>query len=432
MKASIQKSIRIWNRSRAYRRGLFSAAVCALATGLPALPVAAQDVVAQDAVAAQLRAVTLQLNTSTMWDNNVFRLPDSAPDPQLLTFGIPGKSDRITTTTLGLSIDKAYAQQQFKLDVSRVGTRYAKFTSLNRDSSAYNGAWLWTLTPHLSGTLSANRAESLVPFTDLTTPVPITRVINNRTFSLDGWMFGGWHVLAGAVNTTQQTSQVFLAQPNYNTNSAELGLEYAAASGSSITATSRTTRGNNPNQGIDLVNFFDNGYTLKESELKTTWMMSGKSTLNGRLARDNYHYANIQQRDFSGTNGELSYVWAVDGRLMFNFSASRKVMPWTADTQASYKVDDRVSFSPALQLGNTITVRMNAYRVISDYLGAVAPLIGPPRRDTLRGAQLAVDWSPPMRHLRLTGSVQRDQRSSNVAGLDFDDTIGMLSASLTF
>ena len=75
---------------------------------------------------------------------------------------------------------------------------------------------------------------------------------------------------------------------------------------------------------------------------------------------------------------------------------------------------------------------MLAYRLINDFRGPVAPLTGPSRRDTLRSAQLAVDWSPPMRNLRLTGSVQRDRRSSNAAGLDFDDTIAMLSASLTF
>ena len=366
-----------------------------------------------------------------MWDTNVFRVPDSAPDPQL-ALGISGKSDRITTTTVGLNFDKAYAQQRFLLDVSQTASRYARFTSLNTDAFQYHGAWQWSLSPRITGTLSADRAKSLIPFTDLTSPQPNVRVTDTRTLNLDGWMFGGWHVLAGAVNATQQTSQVFLAQPNYNTNSAELGLKYAAASGSSITATSRSTRGNNPNQGLDLVNLIDNGYTLKESELKTTWMLSGKSTLNGRLARDDYHYSNIQQRDFSGTNGEISYVWAVDGRLQCNFSAGRNVMPWTADTQASYRVDDRYSFAPSLQIGNTVVVRMAAYRLVSDFLGPTAPLTGRPRRDTERSAQLAVDWSPPMRHLRLTGSVQRDQRRSNAVGYDFDDTTAMLSASLTF
>lgn len=375
----------------------------------------------------------LRLNTSVMWDANVFRLPDSAPDPQLAR-GIPGKSDRITTTMVGLNIDKAYAQQRFQLDVSQTATRYAKFALLDQDAFQYDGAWLWSLSPSISGKLSADHAESLIPFTDLTLPVPNFRVTDTRTFNLDGWMFGGWHVLAGAVNTASKTSQVFLAQPSYNSNSGELGLKYVARSGNSITATTRSTRGtnNNPGQVVDLVNFIDSEFRLRENELKTTWMISGKSTLNGRLSRLDRRNEHLPQRDFSGTTGELGYIWAVDGRLLLDFSASRNILPWTADTQASYRVDDKLSFTPSLRISERITLRMSAYRLASDFRGPIAPLTGPPRRDTLSSAQLAVDWSPPMRNLRLTGSLQRDRRSSTAAGLDFGDTIAMLSASLIF
>ena len=373
----------------------------------------------------------LRLNTSIMWDANVFRVPDSAPDPQLAR-GIPGKSDRITTTTVGLLIDKAYAQQRFQLDVSQTAIRNANFTFLNHDPFQYHGAWLWSLSPRISGTLSADHAESLIPFTDLTSPERNVRVTDTRTFNLDGWMFGGWHVLVGAVNTESKNSEVFLAEPSYNTNAGEVGLKYVAESGNSIAATTRSTRGNNPAQGPDPVNLIDNEFSVRESELKTAWMISGKSTLNGRLARLDRHNEHLPQRDFSGTTGELSYIWAVDGRLLLNFSASRNILPWTADTQASYRIDDRFSFTPSLRISERITVRMLAYRLVNDFRGPVAPLTGPSRRDTLRSAQLAVDWSPPMRNLRLTGSVQRDRRSSNAAGLDFDDTIAMLSAWLTF
>jgi exopolysaccharide biosynthesis operon protein EpsL len=420
MQESAPKSARIRNRSRIVCRGFFPAAVCALAAALLAQPVAAQD-----------RPITLRLNTSIMWDANVFRVPDSAPDPQLAQ-GIPGKSDRIATTTLGLRIDKAYAQQRFELDASQTATRYANFTSLDRDAFQYHGAWLWSLSPRITGTLSADRAESLIPFTDLTTPVPNVRVTDTQTFNLDGWMFGGWHVLAGAINTDVKTSQVFLAQPSYNTNAAEVGLKYVARSGNSITAITRSTRGTNPGQAVDPVNFIDNEFTVHENELKAAWKVSGKSTLNGRLARLERRNEHLPQRDFSGTTGELGYIRAVDGKLLLNFSASRNILPWTEDTQASYRIDDKLSFAPSLQIGERITLRMSAYRLVSDFRGPVAPLTGPSRRDTLRSAQLALDWSPPVRNLLLTGSVQRERRSSNTAGLDFEDTIAMLSASLAF
>jgi hypothetical protein len=163
-------------------------------------------------------------------------------------------------------------------------------------------------------------------------------------------------------------------------------------------------------------------------------MTSGRSTLNGRLARLDRRNEGLSQRDFSGTSGEIGYIWTVDGRLLYTFSLSRNLLPWTADTQASFRVDDRFSFSPSLQISERVAIRLAVYRIVSDFRGAIAPLTGPPRRDITRSAQLAIDWSPPTRNnnLRFTGSVQRDRRSSNAAGLDFDDTIAMLTAALTF
>lgn len=421
--APILVSVRNRKWSRVIHCGAFPAAVYALAAALLAQPVAAQD-----------RPVTLRLSTSILWDANVFRVADSAPDPQLAQ-GIPGKSDRVTTTTLGLRVDKAYAQQRFQLDASQTATRYSKFTLLNLDAFQYHGAWLWTLSPRITGTLSADHAQSLIPFTDLTSPQRNVRVTDTRTLNVDGWMFGGWHVLVGAVNTDVKTSQVFLAQPSYNTDAGEAGLKYVAQSGNSVAATARSIRGTNTNlsQGLDQVNFIADEFRVQERELIATWTTSGKSTLNGRLTRTNRYNQGLAQRDFSGTNSDLSYVWAVDGRLTYNFSAGRSILPWTADTQASYRVDDRFSFSPSLRISDSTTVRMSAYRLVSDFRGPIVPLAGPARRDDLRSVQFAVDWSPPMRrrNVLLTGSVQRDRRSSN-AGFDFDDTIAMLSASLTF
>lgn len=410
--------------NRLIRRGFFPAAVCMwmLAAALLPQPAAAQD-----------RPIALRLNTSIMWDANLFRVPNSFPDPQLAR-GISGKSDRISTTTLALLVDKSYAQQHFQLDASQTANRHDTFTFLNTDAFQYHGAWSWRLGTRVSGTLSASHAESLIPFTDLTSSQRNVRVTDNRTFNLDGWLFGGWHLLASAVNADTKTSQVFLAQPSSNTNTAELGLKYAARSGSSVTATTRATRGkNNLGQGLDLVNAIASEFRVQENELKATWLISGRSTLNGRLSRRDRHEQGLAQRDFSATNGELSYIWLGHGGQQLNLSASRNLMPWTADTQASYKVDDRLSVTQSLQLSDRITLSVSAYRLVSDYLGPIVPLTGPPRRDVMRSAHLALNWSPPVvRNLQLTGSIQRDQRSSNAAGLDFEDTIAMLTASMKF
>jgi exopolysaccharide biosynthesis operon protein EpsL len=415
------------NRSRGVC-GFYPLTVFALVVALLAQPVSAQVFSTDD----RPIPVKLRLNTSIMWDANLFRLPNSAPDPQLAR-GIPGKSDRIATTSVALLVDKVYAQQRFQLDASQTAKRNDTFTNLNTDAFQYHGAWLWSLTPRISGSLSASHAESLIPFTDLTSTERNVRITNNRSFNVDNWIFGGWHLLAGAVNTETKTSAVFLAQPGASTNAGNLGLKYAAASGNSITATRRLTSGtNNLGATPNPASFIAREFRFQESELMTTWKISGKSTLNGRLTRQDRQNQGLSQRDFSATNGELGYIWAGHGGQQLNLSASRSVLPWTADTQASYKVDDRLSLTQSLPIGNRLTLSMSAYRLVSDFLGPIVPLTGPPRRDTLRSAQIALVWSPPMRDLQFSGSVQRDQRSSNAAGINYEDTVAMLNAALTF
>jgi exopolysaccharide biosynthesis operon protein EpsL len=426
MKGSASDLARVRTQLRAVCRRLFPAVLCALATGLSLQPAAAQG-----------RLVTLRLDASTMWDSNVYRVPDSAPDP-LLAQGITGKSDRISTTTFGLVIDKAYAQQRLQLDVSQTARRYANFTTLNTDALQYRGAWLWSLSPRISGTLSADRAENLVPFADQTSTLrptqPNLRVTNTRNFNLDGWLFGGWHAVLGAINTESRTSQVFLAQPGYSSNTGELGLKYIATSGSSITATTRSTRGRNiyVGDGLEVGNLPKDEFSMRETEVMAKWMISGKSNLNGRLTQVARSYEFLGHRDFSGTSGELGYLWEVDGRLQYSLTASRKILPWTTGLEASYRIDDSFAFAPSLRIGESIMMSMVVSRTESDFQGPLFPLTGPPRHDSLNIGGLSVIWSPPVRHLKLSASVQRERRTSNAIENNFDATTGTLNASLTF
>jgi len=48
----------------------------------------------------------------------------------------------------------------------------------------------------VSGTLAAERTEALVNYTDFRDPTQRNvRTVQNRSFSVDAWLFGGWHLL---------------------------------------------------------------------------------------------------------------------------------------------------------------------------------------------------------------------------------------------
>ena len=380
---------------------------------------------------AQERPLKVLLDTTSVWDANVFRVPESNTDPQLATRGLTGRSDRVATTHFGLRFDKAYAQQHVTFEAGQSATRYDKFAFLDRNAFNYQGAWQWHLTPRISGTLSASRSESLVAFDDTQTLVRNVRVTTNRGLSLDAWLFGGWHLLGGVSESVSKSTAVFAAQPDSTRTSGELGLKYLAASGSFLSLTQRARKGSNTGQAVDLVNFVDSGFTVRETELAAAWQVSGKSSLNGRLTSISQRHANIPERDFSGYSGELRYAWTPTGKLAVNFSATRILSPFTQGTSSTYQVNDTFTVSPVWTVGSHTTLSLTAFRRTSDFLGPVVPVAGPLRRDTLQSIQVAASWAPHPK-VTLRASLQRERRQSNDAAFNYEDAIANLSASLSF
>ena len=394
---------------------------------LPGITLLAQPAIAQ---VGPLHPFELRLLNATTWDANVFRLPAGAPEPQLAQ-GHAGKADRFNALTFGLRFDKSYSQQHFVVDLSRTETRYHKFTSLDRNALNNHAQWDWRLGSRVSGTLSADRTESVVGFDDSAGLKNIVTDTATRGFTVDGWLTGGWHLQGGLSEFERKTSGTFAAAPSITQSSAELGVNYIARSGSAATFTSRSRRGSNTGQAVDLVNFIDSGFTMRENELKATWIASAASTLNGRLTRIERRHEHVPQRDFSRYAGELGYAWTPTGKLSFIASARRNVLPWTADTTASFRIDDTLSIAPSWQIASHTTLRMSASRLSSSFLGPVAPVAGPLRRDVLRSVLVGADWLPH-RSVKLSATLRRDHRFSTEAALQYDDTVAAVNAALTF
>ena len=306
-----------------------SAGACLLFLPGLMLPANAQD---------QGRPLKLLLDTTAISDANVFRVPESNADPQFLTRGLTGRSDRIATTHIGLRLDKSYAQQRVTFEAGQSATRYDKFAFLNNKAFNYQGAWYWHLTPRISGTLSADRSESLIPFDDTRELTRNVRVSRNEGLSVDGWLFGGWHLLGGLSESSTKSTAVFAAQPDSTQTTGELGLKYIAPSGNFLSFMQRARKGVNTGQAVDPVNFVDSGFTVRETELAGEWKTSGKSALVGRLTSISRRHEHVPQRDFSGYAGDLRYAWTPTGKLAVNFSATRTLSPFAQGTSSSYLV----------------------------------------------------------------------------------------------
>jgi exopolysaccharide biosynthesis operon protein EpsL len=372
----------------------------------------------------------LKLSTTAVWDANVFRVAPGVADPQLVR-GITGKADRYLTATFGLRLDKRYAQQQFIVDLGGTATRYDKFTTLDRDAFNNRAQWNWFLTPRISGTLSAEHVDSVVGFEDITLGRSLIKTTTDtQRFTVDGWLFGGWHLLAGFSRSEYVNSQAFAAIPGTRQTNREVGVRYVAASGSSMTVVQRATDGVYPGQNNNLGSLIDNRFTVRETELNAAWIASMRSTLNGRLTWLERRYQGPTGLDFSGLAGEVRYSWTPTGRLTVDASAFRTLMPFF-QPGSSYRVDEIISIAPTWRVTDKVTLGLRVNRMVSDYLGPVAPIAGPLRSDTTRIAALTASWQAH-RKLTLGASVLLDRRQSNFAIFDYETTVASLTASLNF
>jgi exopolysaccharide biosynthesis operon protein EpsL len=404
-----------------------------------ALPAAAQQPAAGDEeppadvqqpppVAVQDHPVMALIGSSVTWDSNVFHLPDSVAPQALL--GKPTKSDRISATYAGLRVDKPYAQQRFLLDLTGTAYRYNNFSFLDFNALQYQGAWQWHFTPRVSGTLAADRTEALVNYTDFRDPTQRNvRTVQNRSLAFDAWLFGGWHLVGGARQQVASNSVSFVQLGSYRVTGGEGGAKYVAGSGSSVTFNLRSVAGHFTDRVADPVTLVDDGFRRSESELLATWIVTGKSTLDGRLARVDYRSSHFAKRNFTGAAARLGYRWAPTARLSLNLAVSRDLQPWQ-DNFASYRVEKRLSFGPRWQLGARTALAMTLDHVASDFRNPVVPA-GPDRRYAFRSAQFALDWQI-LRNVTIKASVQRSLQTSTDPTVPFSATIATLDASLMF
>jgi exopolysaccharide biosynthesis operon protein EpsL len=374
------------------------------------------------------------VGASLTHDDNLFRLSDN-PGPSA---SIPStQSDWITSTSLGLRIDKPWSLQRFQLSATASNYRYRNFSFLNFSGVDYRAAWLWQVTPRLTGRLTADREQSLNNYADYRGSYTArnTRVNENRRFDADWWLQGSWHLLGGGAEYQQRNGQLYNADGDYRLRSVEAGGKYVAESGSNISLLGRSGRGDYLNRSE--ISPYDNRFDQNEAEIRAIWLASGKSTLDGRLTHVERKYEHLNNLDYSGTTGRLDYSWAPTAKLHVDLVAAREISSYqeyiVTSYNSSYYVADSLSVAPVWLVSDKTSLRLKYEQGQRDFRGELSPgaVVPAQRSDKPRTLLLGLDWTPT-RTLSLNGTLKWDRRSSNITGLDYSEASAAFSAQLAF
>jgi exopolysaccharide biosynthesis operon protein EpsL len=414
---------------RPLARALVASALSALAPAAAAQPLdeepeteeelgeeAGEPLVKPPATVLPDRAVMGRVGGSLSYDSNLFRSPNAS-------------AERYAAAYVGLSIDKAYAQQRFRLDITETAYRYDEFSHLNFEALNYLGAWNWQLSPRISGVVSATRAESLADYSEFRNPGELNvRTTKNFLASADAWLFGGWHLTGGVSRVQNRYSVPIPQEGSYRASGAEAGVKWVAPSDNWLAVNLRSLDGRYTDRALDPVAFFDDGFRRRETEALASWRLTGKSSLDGRVAHIDYRSNNFAERDFSDLAARVAFLWQATIKLGLNVAYAREVEPW-ADTSASYRIDQRVTLGASWQPAARATLRLEGRRGESQFRDPLPGFAGTARRDKEASLQLSAEWRA-RRNLTLSAGAQRYRQSSNDPGANFDGT--QLTAGAAF
>lgn len=377
---------------------------------------------------AQEAPVVLSAAYSVQTDSNLFRLPSGANTQALI--GKDSAAEQIGVTTLGIGFNTQQSLQKLEFDVNLVDYRYQNFNYLSFTATNYNAAWQWALTPRFTGTLSSSRKETLNSFSDYTNYNQRNQRTETRT-ALDGeyQLDGSWRVLAGLGTTRQANQLAVLAGSDYTSNSANAGLRYAFASGSSITYLARLGSGSYLNRSVPNTGQYDDSFKQWDNDVRLRWMLGGGNSAELYITHINRTHPTYGERDYNGFNTGANLDWSLSGKTGMSLGFSHTLDTY-ATANSNYSQTDRLSWSPVWQFSPKAALRLRYEWAQRDYLGTPGATAST-RRDTTRDTSLSINWQP-FQKLALSAALQGASRGSNQAGLDYDSTQLFFSAQLTY
>jgi exopolysaccharide biosynthesis operon protein EpsL len=267
----------------------------------------------------------------------------------------------------------------------------------------------------LYGNLTTDRRE----YTDNTADVQNQGELNRRTDRLtlldaEYAIDGPWRVLGGVFERTISNSQASF-EGDSKVRGVEAGVRYVFASDSSFAYRLKQGRGEYPNRVLSDTSASE--FKDREHEFRLFWPITGKTTIQSRLAYFDRAHDGLPARDFSGFVGQLDATWRPTGKTTVNGGVVRELGDYQTD-DISYYQGNRLFIAPTWKPTEKTAVKFRYDHGVRDYKGPLPGAVATNRQDTTDLAVLGFEWEV-IRAVKVTTSVFTDRRKSNVSNVDY-------------
>lgn len=384
------------------------------------------------AVANEGDVVNLSAAVTMMHDNNMFRL---APNANPANYGLEGRSDTITMTSLGLNLNKMVGRQQLIGNISFADTSYKRNSYLDFLALNYDGKWLWAVGTRWTGEFALDRTESLNTYSDYTTNnyrARNVRLIENERFTANYWFHTSWAAFLGVSRNSLTNEQALLAESDYEASGFNYGIRFRPVSGNTVALRIRQLDGRYSNRQFNAAAQADNGFSHNGVDLEANWLLTGKTQLRSRLEYLERKHDHFVSRDYSGWAGNLDLVYAITGKSNLTFGYKHDLAAFQQSTSSYYELDelnlgarwaatDKISTSARLGYGKR------------SYHGAIAPLPAgvEPRQDKTTRAGIDISYRP-LRWFEIKAGMNYEKRNVNDDRYDYKDRTTFVSLSAQY
>lgn len=368
--------------------------------------------------------INLQASFASTRDDNLFRVPSNGARKPVL--------DTISTTTFGISVNKAASLQKLVGNVSWNGTRYQNNSQLDGGGLHYDAKWLWAVGRAVTGELSADRTVAQNSFRDvqgLSTTERNQRTTESQRLAADYWLHSDWHLLGTLSRQTVSNEQAILAESNFESHGGTLGVRYFPRSGNSISWQARRSDGRYTNRASSEASQFDNAYVESGQDVSVNWRPSGKGTITGKIGYQRRRHPHFSGRDFGGWVGQLGYSYSYSAKTTLGANYQRNLAAYQQQS-SSYYLSDELTLTS--EWAATSQVSLAARLAWSQrYFRGEIVAVNAERKDEVK--TLGVDLTyQPQRSLRLTAGLAAETRNSNDNAFDYTDRKVLLTARVQF
>jgi exopolysaccharide biosynthesis operon protein EpsL len=327
-----------------------------------------------------------QAGLSATYDSNVLGLGSASE--AMLTTNSGTLSDTSRTTFAGLDIDKKLSRQAFAANLIANHTRFDRLSELDYDGYKASADWTWGIGNNLDGKAGYSRVFSLAPFTNFHRLERNTYTVE-RQFANASWkVLSEWRLRAGVARYGVGYDLALQQRFNRNERQGEVGIDYLTRRANLVSLQWRRINGRFPNQSGDLASDF----RQDQLELKTNWLVSGKTTIDfvgGRVARV---HPGLAERDFHGYNGRLLAKMAVSDKTAISASAWRETGIFD-DASTSYSTNRGLNLTARWAVTEKTVFEGAWNRERRDFTRPLRLAALPDYRDILRTAQLTMTYS---------------------------------------